>query len=205
MLAGRAQGSHTSSHLPSVQRPFSDTRNPWVHVIPSYTKILPTPLKKMQPSNFVCTYREGTYCPCVPSGCQCHGVREGQLEFEMHGTLDRKASSCESPSKRAITISHHVFSLVPDNPLEALRCWFSAMPNTHSAAELKGRWASNVHLSKSTSHQVIQGPHRKQQQQKKNATTAKWMLRRKPVSKYFQSPDHEFASRALYSLHFYLV
>lgn len=99
---------------------------------------------------------------CVPSGCPCYGIREGQLEFEVHGTLDSKASSWASPSKRATTNSHHVFSLVPDNPLETFRCWFRSIPNNHSAAKLKGRGASNVHLwSKSTSHQVIQGPHRK--------------------------------------------
>lgn len=71
--------------------------------------------------------------------------KRGQLEVEMRGTLHRKASSQASPLKRVFTSSHHVFSLIPDNPLEPLRCWVTAMPNTHSAAELKGRWAAKVH------------------------------------------------------------
>lgn len=148
MLSGRAQGSLESCscfHLPGSQLPFSDTINPGSLGSSVLYKDSSHTTKKTQPSYFIRMFREGTCRPCTPSRCQCHGVREVQLEVEMRGTRNRKASSWASPSKRVFTSCHHVFSFVPDNPLETLRCWLSTMPSTHSAAELKGRWVPNVH------------------------------------------------------------
>lgn len=137
----------------------------------------------------------------MPSCCQCHGVREVNWKLK-----------CVVPctgKHQARQVHWKEFSLA----VTMCSLWFLTIHWNHSGAGLLQCQTLTLQLnSRGDGQQRYTSEQRPlctksfrdltENKEKACATMSKWMLHRKPLSRYFWSPDLEFASRALYSLHF---
>lgn len=185
MLAGRAQGSCSYFSLPSISFLSQILETQAVQFPSSCTNILPTPLKNTTIPLHLHSKRRST------PAHQGVRVQEVQWEAEKHSALDRKASSWASPPKRASSSSHMCSRWFPTAQLKHS----GAMASAHSAAELKWRWISNAPVTNVHCAPTHSGTSQEKKKNKTHTTMSKWM---KTISRYFWSPDLEFASRALY-------